>query len=88
MEQTHTEHLDEVYPEAEFQRDLMHCDVVSGYQRELEQKLGHPVDYSDAEFVAYSWFGITDTTVQGYRAGKEARIEKVRQKYAAGSAKS
>jgi hypothetical protein len=66
------EYLDRVYPQAEFEKDMMHLDVVAHYQKHLEQTLGHAVEYDEAEYVAYGW-GET----------KEQRIEWLRQKYAA-----
>jgi hypothetical protein len=59
------------YTREEYEKDLVHCDVVLAYQKELTNKLGRPVTFGEAEYVAYGWEGTT-----------ASRTEELRQKYA------
>jgi hypothetical protein len=46
--------IDEVYPEEEYQRDQAHFQVVEHWQKMMSEILERPVEYQEADGVAYS----------------------------------
>jgi hypothetical protein len=46
--------IDEVYPEEEYQRDQAHFQVVEHWQKMMSEILERPVEYEEADGVAYS----------------------------------
>jgi hypothetical protein len=61
----------QIYTKEDYEKDLIHSDVLICYQKMLTEKIGYPVTLSDAEEVAYGWGGTS-----------ESRTEQIRQKYA------
>jgi hypothetical protein len=65
MDKTREEYLkelEEVYPLEEYLRELDHTEIVAWYQEEMGRVLGRPVDYCEANGVAYSL--LPDETVK------------------------
>ena len=46
---------DGIYTQEEYEKDLIHADVLMGYQKMLTERLGRSVTLDEAEDVAYGW---------------------------------
>jgi hypothetical protein len=58
--------IDEVYPQEEYERDLAHSDVVAHWRKMMSEILERPVEYQEADGVAYS-FAPTEMYHKRYR---------------------
>lgn len=67
--------IDDVYPEEEYQKDLAHSDVVTHWQKMMSAILERPVQYEEADGVAYS-FAPTEMYHARYRPEVERVLEK------------
>jgi hypothetical protein len=67
--------IDEVYPEEEYERDLGHSEVVHHWQKMMSEILERPVEYPEADGVAYS-FAPTEMYHARYRPEIERVLEK------------
>jgi hypothetical protein len=67
--------IDEVYPQEEYERDLAHSDVVTHWQKMMSEILERPVQYEEADGVAYSFAPMEIYHVK-YRPEVERVLEK------------
>ena len=67
--------IDNVYPEEEYQKDLAHFSVVEHWQRMMSEILDRPVEYQEADGVAYSF-----AAMEMYHARYRPEVEKVLEK--------
>jgi hypothetical protein len=87
------EWLDQVYPEEEFQKDLLYSDVVTSYQRKLSSELGVQISCEDAAEYAYGYWDCKverkdgkapqtfEESAQGWQEGRRLAMEWLRKKY-------
>lgn len=67
--------IDEVYPEEEYQCDQAHFQVVEHWQKMMSEILERPVEYQEADGVAYSFAG-----KEHFHAKYKPEIERVLEK--------
>jgi hypothetical protein len=67
--------IDEVYPQEEYERDLAHSDVVGHWRHMMSEILERPVDYPEADGVAYSF-----ASMEMYHARYRPEVERVLEK--------
>ena len=67
--------IDEVYPEEEYQRDQAHFQVVHQWAEMMSEILERPVEYEEADGVAYS-FAPTEMYHARYRPEVTRVLEK------------
>ena len=67
--------IDEVYPQEEYEKDLAHSDVVTHWQKMMSEILERPVEYQEADGVAYS-FAPMEMYHKRYRPQVERVLEK------------